>query len=157
MNSVCKDLYSALCCETKWVNLSNSILDFGVHFYGCSELSKCLLRMWKMQKIEPDPNLWRTKVSEAVCKRDWRNVRSYLFFLTCDNFRLNCAMTFALKHIEHPVWCLLSVFSRWRCLWTMRRSWLFTVCSSTTANWRIARRTANSSTCSTCWSSTRWV
>ncbi len=24
--------------------------------------------------------LWWTKVSEAVCKRDWHNVRSYLFF-----------------------------------------------------------------------------
>ncbi len=24
--------------------------------------------------------LWRTKVSEAVCKHDWHNVRSYLFF-----------------------------------------------------------------------------
>lgn len=48
------------------------------------------------------------------------------------------------------------VFSRWRCLWTMRRNWPFTVCSSTTANWRTARRTANSSTCSTSWSSTRW-
>ncbi len=24
--------------------------------------------------------LWRTKISEAVCKRDWDNVRSYLFF-----------------------------------------------------------------------------
>ncbi len=24
--------------------------------------------------------LRRTKVSEAVCKRDWHNVRSYLFF-----------------------------------------------------------------------------
>ncbi len=36
----------------------------------------------KTQKIEPDPNffLWRTKVLEAVCKRDWYNVRSYLFF-----------------------------------------------------------------------------
>ncbi len=35
----------------------------------------------KTQKIEPDPNFfWQTKVSEAVCKRDWHNVRSYLFF-----------------------------------------------------------------------------
>ncbi len=35
----------------------------------------------KTQKIEPDPNFfWRTKVSEAVCKRDWHNMRSYLFF-----------------------------------------------------------------------------
>ncbi len=35
----------------------------------------------KTQKIEPDPNLlWWTKVSEAVCKRDFHNVSSYLFF-----------------------------------------------------------------------------
>ncbi len=36
----------------------------------------------KTQKIEPDPNFFEneTKVSEAVCKRDWHNVRSYLFF-----------------------------------------------------------------------------
>ncbi len=36
----------------------------------------------KTQKIKPDQNkfLWWTKVSEAVCKRDWHNVRLYLFF-----------------------------------------------------------------------------
>ncbi len=36
----------------------------------------------KTQKIEPGPIffLWQTKVSEAVCKRDWHNVGSYLFF-----------------------------------------------------------------------------
>ncbi len=34
----------------------------------------------KTQKIEPDPNFFMTKVSEAVCKRDCHNVRSYLFF-----------------------------------------------------------------------------
>ncbi len=36
----------------------------------------------KTQKIEPDPNFFMTdKISEAVCKRDWHNVRSYLFFI----------------------------------------------------------------------------
>ncbi len=45
----------------------------------------------KTQKIEPDPILfWWTKVSEAVCKRDWHNVRSYLFFnISDENFRLS--------------------------------------------------------------------
>ncbi len=44
-------------------------------------LSKCLLRMWKCRKSNlVQIFLWRTKVSEAVCKRDWHNVRSYLFF-----------------------------------------------------------------------------
>ncbi len=45
----------------------------------------------KTQKIEPDPNfLWQTKVSEAVCKRDWHNVNSYLFFnkISDENFGL---------------------------------------------------------------------
>ncbi len=33
-----------------------------------------------MQKIEPDPDFFlQTNVSEAVCKRDWQNMRSYLF------------------------------------------------------------------------------
>ncbi len=49
-------------------------------------------------KIEPDPIfLWRTKVSEAVCKRDWHNVRSYLFFNVW-KFRTQCAMAFILHN-----------------------------------------------------------
>ncbi len=49
----------------------------------------------KMQKIEPDLNFfWRTKVSEAVCKRDCHNVRSYLFF-NVRKFRTQCAETFS--------------------------------------------------------------
>ncbi len=49
----------------------------------------------KMQKIEPDANffLWRTNVSEAVFKRDWHNVRSYLFF---NMQKFQTAMTFTL-------------------------------------------------------------
>ncbi len=47
------------CCETKWINMSNAILDFGIRLYGGFELSKhlskCLLWMQKTQKIEPDP------------------------------------------------------------------------------------------------------
>ncbi len=83
--SVQGSIYSVLCCEMKWMNLTIAILDFGVCLYGGSELSKhlskCLLRMRKTQKIEPDPNcLCWTKVLEAVCKCDWHNMRSYLFF-----------------------------------------------------------------------------
>ncbi len=37
--SVQGSIYSALCCETKWMNLTITILDFGVRFYGGSELS----------------------------------------------------------------------------------------------------------------------
>ncbi len=56
----------------------------------------------KTQKIEPDPNfLWWTNVSEAVCKRDWHNVRSYLFFTS------QCAMT--LTHVRHETWCHLVI------------------------------------------------
>ncbi len=50
----------------------------------------------KTQKIKPDPNFfWRTKVSEAVCKRDWHNERSYLFFNVW-KFRTQCAETFTV-------------------------------------------------------------
>ncbi len=38
--------------------------------------------------------LWQTKVSEAVCKRDWHNVRSYLFFNLL-KFRTQCTMAFS--------------------------------------------------------------
>ncbi len=37
--SVQGSIYSALCCETKWMNLTIAILDFGVRFYGGSSLS----------------------------------------------------------------------------------------------------------------------
>ncbi len=60
--------------DEKWINLTIPILDFVVCLYGGSEWSKhlsmCLLRMRKTQKIESIPKLWRTKVSEAVCKRE---------------------------------------------------------------------------------------
>ncbi len=46
------------------MNLPIAILDFGVRLYGGSELSKhlskCLLRIRKTQKIEPDPNFFLT-------------------------------------------------------------------------------------------------
>ncbi len=52
--SVQGSIYSVLCCEMKWMNLTIAILDFGVRFYGGSELSKhlskCLPRMRKTQK-----------------------------------------------------------------------------------------------------------
>ncbi len=40
--SVQGSVYSALCCETKWMNLTITSLDFGIHLYGGSELSKHL-------------------------------------------------------------------------------------------------------------------
>ncbi len=44
--------------------MSDAILDFDIRLYGGFELSKqplkCLLCMRKMQKIEPDPNFFKT-------------------------------------------------------------------------------------------------
>ncbi len=49
-------IYSALCCETKWMNLTIAILEFGVRLNGGSELSKHLSKwLQRMQEIEPDP------------------------------------------------------------------------------------------------------
>ncbi len=44
--------------------------------------------------------LWRTKVSEAVCKHDWHNVRSYIFFTWKHfwwEFLTQCAKTLTKK------------------------------------------------------------
>ncbi len=53
--SVQGSIYSALCCEIKWMNMTIAILDFGVCLYGGSELSKhlskCLPQMQKLQKF----------------------------------------------------------------------------------------------------------
>ncbi len=91
--SVQGSIYSALCCEMKWIHLTIAILDFGVRLYGGSELSKhlskCLLRMQKTPK--KSVSVRRTKISEAVCNRDWHNVRSYLFFYV-RTFWTQCAM-----------------------------------------------------------------
>ncbi len=71
---------------------------FTCFFFTCFRithpfLSKCMLRMRKPRKS----NLiqiffWRTKVSEPVSKRDWHNMRSYLFF-NMQKFRTQCAET----------------------------------------------------------------
>ncbi len=41
----------------------------------------------KMQKIEPDMNIFLTDESFRAMKLDWHNVRSYLFFYV-QNFRI---------------------------------------------------------------------
>ncbi len=54
----------------------------------------------KTQKIEPDPILFLTdESSEAVCKPDWHNVRSYLFF-NVRKFRTPCAETFSVTTVS---------------------------------------------------------
>ncbi len=51
-------------------------------------LSKCMLQMRKHRTLNLIRIcLWWTKVSEAVCKRDWHNVRLYLF-INVQHFRL---------------------------------------------------------------------
>ncbi len=83
-------IFSALCCEMKWMNLTIAILDFGVRLYGDSwgelskHLSKCFPRMQKTQKIKPDPNF-----SEAVCKRDCDRTWGRIYFSTCEYFGLS--------------------------------------------------------------------
>ncbi len=75
-------------------------------------LSKCLLRMrkrrkWNLIRIF----LWRTKPPEAVCKHDWHNVRSYLFFYVrkcrtrisdsvCKDLKGNCTLIPKFLHVE---------------------------------------------------------
>ncbi len=76
------------------MNLTINILVFGIQncqntsqnaSYGCEKCRKSN-PIWIF--------LWRTKVSEAVCKRDWHNMRSYLFF-NVQKFRTQCAMAFS--------------------------------------------------------------
>ncbi len=64
---------------------------------GMAQLSKHFSKWQKCQKIKPD-----TKVSEAVCRCDWHNVRSYLFFLTCEHFGLS---------VQGPLHCELVYLS----------------------------------------------
>ncbi len=88
--SVQGSIYNALCCETKWMNLTIATLDFGVRLYGGSELSKhlskCLLQMRKTQKIEPDPKKIMTDESFGGSVIDTTWGRNY--FSTCENFGL---------------------------------------------------------------------
>ncbi len=139
--SVQGSIYSALCCETKWICTDFSVLELyladsgktsrssgysmhtenvhtmrSIHTACCRNNKSSMIvwhfehRIWqspfwilafastvalncqntsqnachrceKRKKSNPIRIfLWRTKISEAVCKRDWHNVRSYLFF-----------------------------------------------------------------------------
>ncbi len=77
---------------------SEIIMCFSVFSYCPSFPIKMHATDAKTQKIEPDPIFfWRTEVSEAVCKRDWHNVRSYLFF-NVRKFRTQCVETFTVNN-----------------------------------------------------------
>ncbi len=84
-----------LCHVGNWMNKGHEIfacvflffvfliLSYQNACYGCENAEN---RTWS------EFFLWRTKVSEAVCKCDWHNVRSNLFFNVW-KFRTRCAMT----------------------------------------------------------------
>ncbi len=74
--------------ETEWIKVTKFSRAFFCFRIPHPFLSKCMLRMRKRRKSNLIwIFLWRTKVSEAVCKCDWHNVRSNLF-LMCENFGL---------------------------------------------------------------------
>ncbi len=61
----------------------------------------------KTQKIKPDLIFfWRTKVSEAVCKRDWQCEVVFIFF-TCENigrkYRTQCAVTLSVDFQKYKM------------------------------------------------------
>ncbi len=91
MNSVCKDLYTVLCAADEVDELDNRRSGFWRSLLRWLWTAKTPLKMLAMdaknaKKSNPIQNfLWRTKISEAVCKRDWHNVRSYLFSM-CEHF-----------------------------------------------------------------------
>ncbi len=111
VNSVYKDLYSALCCETKWMNLTIANLDFAVCLYGGSELSKhfskCLLRMRKSRKFIDWSNIlfyffdgqkfWRQCVN--VIDTAW----GWIYFSMCENVGLS--VQWPLVHVWDDPQC----------------------------------------------------
>ncbi len=99
-------IYSALCCETKWMNLTSAILDFGVCFYGDSELSKhlskCLPRMRKTQKNRTRYNFFYDgRKFQRQCANVIDITWGRIYFSTCENFRrkiwTQCAMALTLQ------------------------------------------------------------
>ncbi len=68
--SVQGSIYSALCCETKWINLTIAILDFGVRLYGGSELSKHLSKWNKCSSF-----------ANSCLHARWCRPTMYFFFM----------------------------------------------------------------------------
>ncbi len=82
--------------------------------------------------------LWRTKVSEAVCKRDWGRI----YFLTCENFgtefQTQCAKPFILFHFDKTVqWTVFHHKIKWNVLLDLLL--IFTVYSKKTYDTTISR------------------
>ncbi len=120
MNSVCKDQYTVLCAARRsgWTWQSPFwILAFASTVaLNCQNTSQNVCHGCEKRKKSNTIRifLWRTKISEAVCKRDWHNVRSYLFF-NVRKIRTQCAM--ALMH-KNGIW------PEWKCKFTLIR-WHF--------------------------------
>ncbi len=115
VNSVWKDLYTVLCAvrwsgwiwqSSFWILAFACTVALNCHTFVKTPLMchACLPRMRKKLNKKSNPMnffLWRTKISVAVCKSDWHNVRSYLFFNVW-TFRkkltLFCAMTLTQEY-----------------------------------------------------------
>ncbi len=126
-----KFLVKAIAHRVRNFRMCFSVVVFFFFFFCHPLLSKCLLRMRKRRKsnlIRFFYFLWRTKVSEAVCKHDWHNMRSYLFF-NVRKFRTRCAMIFSLKTLITLVQvCLIRVVAtQWP-----SRNWIWHPCSKQT-------------------------
>ncbi len=106
-------VWNVLYGMNKGIVLAHRVRNFRMHFYFyffifvILSYIKMLPTDAKTQKIKPDQIFffWRMKVSEAVCKRDWLNVRSYLFFNVW-KFRTQCAMTLTryIHHVATVTW-----------------------------------------------------
>ncbi len=81
----------------------------------------------KTQKIEPDRNFfWRTKVSEAVCKRDWQREVVFIFYVR--KCRTQCAETFTVLIHFHSIeksgqYIFFKIFCRFGTTWVS--NWTF--------------------------------
>ncbi len=80
--------YSALCCETKWINLSVVILDFGVHLCSGSELtkhlSKCLLQMRKTENWTQSKYFYDGRKFRRQCVNVIDTMWGRIYFLMCE-------------------------------------------------------------------------
>ncbi len=80
---MCKDFYSALCCEMEWMNLT---IAFWILAFACTVSLNCQNTSQNAcHGCEKNYNWTRSNFfydgrKFLICKLDWHNVRSYLFF-----------------------------------------------------------------------------
>ncbi len=84
---------------SKWQNSFHAHIFICVFVFCHPFLSKCLLWMWKSNLV------WIFSVwKKAVCKHDWHNVRSYLFFNVwkfCTGILYSKTFTMAKLSFQH--------------------------------------------------------